>query len=541
MSKVTAYMDRKSIKYRLQTGDEAAACCPFCGDTEYKLSINVESGLWKCWHANRCGKSGSFWDLQKELGDVPEALDGSLKRRPRVYQRPTTNGVIAPTPDILAWFASRRIQPGTVTRFGIGQSSRGEIVFPYLRQGKLLNRKYRDPADKSRQRQEKNAEPSLFGRDMVPADADTLLVVEGEPDAMAAWEYGLEAVSVPSGASDMRWIETEWDYLCRFRRILLALDMDDAGEKGVELIVKRLGWKWELARVELPLKDMNDCLVAGVPDDEIRGCLQNARRLGPQEVKSLRDLPDDAFEKPEPGLPCAIPGLTEKLGGWRRGELTIHGGEAASGKTTATCQEAEELLGRGERVCLASLEMPLRVLVAIMLRQSRMMAPGFRAKYNDLLYFIATERGIELAKLLDLMAYAQQRFGVQHFVVDSLGCLALGSEDYWLAQKDAVGKLVRFARDTEAHVHLVHHLRKPGKEAAGRVSHADLEGSAWIRNLADNVLLYRRIRDEDRGKREALAGVDGVIYLDKNRMRGDEGALLLAFDRETQRFVEVRR
>ena len=535
MSKVADYLDRKGLKYRV-TGNEAAVCCPFCGDTEFKLGINLDTGLWKCWHANRCGKSGTFWTLQKELGDEPEGLREGLKHRQKQYRRPAAIGFYPLGASLLAWFLGRGISTATISRFGVAQSQTGEIVFPYYRAGKLINRKYRDSESKERQWQEKDAEPGLFGRDLKAKDADTLVIVEGEPDAMAAWQYGLEVVSVPSGASDARWIETEWDFLCRFKRLVLCLDMDDAGEKGVGAIAKRLGWRWDLARPELPCKDMNDCLMAGVPQDEVRGCIQSARSLGPKEVKALRDLPDDVFEKAGPGLPCSIPGLTEKLGGWRAGELTIHGGEAASGKTTGTCQEVEALLGRGERVCIASLEMPLRVLVAIMLLQSTMIVPEFRRKYGDLLYFIDAHKGIDTAGLLDFMSYAVQRFDVRHFVVDSLGCVGLPTEDYWLAQKDVVGKLVRFARDTETCVHLVHHLRKPGKESGGRVNHADLEGSAWIRNLADNVILYRRVREEDRGKKEQLGGVDAVLYVDKNRMQGEEGAIWLRFNRETRRF-----
>ena len=114
--------------------------------------------------------------------------------------------------------------------------------------------------------------------------------------------------------------------------------------------------------------------------------------------------------------------------------------------------------------------------------------------------------------------------------------------DYWLRQKEAVGRLVRFARDHGGHVHLVHHMRKQGKDnRGGAMDHADLEGSAWIRNLADNVLLYKRIRDGDRQKKSTLEGVDALVFLDKNRFDGTEGVLMLSFDKERRLFGEVSR
>jgi DNA primase len=71
--------------------------------------------------------------------------------------------------------------------------------------------------------------PCLFVRDLVSKDADTLLIVAGELDCLVAWQYGLEAVSGPSGVADLRWIGEEWDFLKRFKRLLLAFDGDEAG------------------------------------------------------------------------------------------------------------------------------------------------------------------------------------------------------------------------------------------------------------------------------------------------------------------------
>ena len=148
----------------------------------------------------------TFWQLQKELGDTPEGLWESVKSRAKRYRKPERVGVKAPDEQILQWFTSRKISPETVTRFKIRQTPDGEIAFPYFKDGQLVNVKYRRLPKAFRQ--EKDAEPCLFGRDLIGRDADQLLIVEGEVDVMAAWEYGIEAVSVPVGVADTRWIET---------------------------------------------------------------------------------------------------------------------------------------------------------------------------------------------------------------------------------------------------------------------------------------------------------------------------------------------
>ena len=531
---VTEYLDRKGFEYRLQ-GTEARLNCPFCDDTEGKFNINLESGLWLCWHANRCGKSGNLYQLQKALGDTPEGVKDAVKHKTKQYRRPEAKGIIVtPSESILKWFADRKISAETVSRFRVGESNQGEIVFPYIKDGRLVNLKYRRLPKIFRQ--EIDAEPCLFGRDLIGQEADEVLILEGETDVLAAWQCGLEAVSVPGGTADTRWIETEWEYLGRFRRLLLCFDVDEAGDKGIENAVKRLGWRWELRRVELPFKDLNDCLLRGVVEDDIRGCIYNARSLGPEEVKALREIPQEGIDEVPKGLPSEIPGIDQKLGGWRLGELSIHAGDAGSGKTTGTCQESIGALSRKQRVAVCSLEMPIRALISIMVKQSKMVTKQFFDTFGDDLYFIDIQGTVDIVRLLDLMAYCRQRFDCRYFIVDSLGRIDIPHNDYWLQQKEVISELSRFARENEVHVHLVHHLRKPGKNQKAKAARSEIEGSVWIQNLADSVLLYNRIREADRKKNPELEGVDEILWVDKNRFRGDEGPVMLSFDKETRRF-----
>ena len=62
-------------------------------------------------------------------------------------------------------------------------------------------------------------------------------ITEGEIDALTAWDYGMPALSVPfggGGGAKQRWIEAEYDRLCRFEVIYLALDMDREGNIAAE-------------------------------------------------------------------------------------------------------------------------------------------------------------------------------------------------------------------------------------------------------------------------------------------------------------------
>lgn len=531
---VREYLDGRGFTYRI-TGSEATMNCPLCQDTERKFSINLDSGAWQCFHRNRCGKSGNLYLLQKELGDEPE--QSYAKTFVKVYRKPD---VKAHSLDAAAaaWFAGRKITQGTLDRFKVRQVEDGRIALPYFKAGTCVAVKYRRlPKTFS---QEKDCEPVLYGRDLVPADAERLLIVEGELDALAAWEYGIVAVSVPGGAINTQWISTEWNFLKRFKGIDIALDGDPAGEDGVKAIQKRLGWDWDLSRVELPEKDLNDCLMKSIAVEAVKRCIEKARALRPEEIKLLRDIDFATVEAPDPGMACEIPGLTEKLGGWRLGELTIHGGESYAGKSTATMQEATGALRRFKRVCVCNLEQKLSSVVWTMVQQSGMNRADFVSCYADELVLLDLHGKVAVEKLLDLMRYVARRYGAQFFVIDSLGCLEIARDDHWLRQKETTAALAQFAKDADVHVHLVHHLRKPGKDKGVQVDHSDLEGSAWIRNLSDNVLLYRRIEDADRRQQANLDFVDEVVLVDKNRALGTGGSILLTFDSSTKRFETAR-
>ena len=81
-------------------------------------------------------------------------------------------------------------------------------------------------------RVEANCEPCLFGWHLIPNDARTITICEGEFDAMTLHQYGLPALSVPfggGGGDKQRWIEYEFDRLAIYDRIYLCFDADKEG------------------------------------------------------------------------------------------------------------------------------------------------------------------------------------------------------------------------------------------------------------------------------------------------------------------------
>jgi DNA primase len=263
MRDIGKYLDGKNIEWR-RRGEQAIFNCPSCGDKERKFGVSLISGAFNCLHQNNCGIKGSFSQLQKLFGDEPTRWqrDAFVNTTAKAYTRPKTE-IKPATQSVMDYMDKRGLIADVREYFKIGAFDNDTVMLPYYRNGELVNIKYRSISDKKKMRTEKDAEPSLFNRDNIK-DRDKLVICEGEYDAMALHRYLIEAVSVPMGAGNMQWIDTEWDYLETFKEIYLCLDSDPAGKKAARNIAAKLG-EWRCRIVSLPAKDANECLLKKLP------------------------------------------------------------------------------------------------------------------------------------------------------------------------------------------------------------------------------------------------------------------------------------
>ena len=106
---------------------------------------------------------------------------------------------------------------------------------------------------------------SLFGAHLWSSGKKVCLV-EGELDAISlskCWNHQYACVSLPNGAqSAVRAVKQNFDYLNGFEEVVIALDMDEAGQKAAQTIAEVLPpGKARIAR--LPAKDANAALMEG--------------------------------------------------------------------------------------------------------------------------------------------------------------------------------------------------------------------------------------------------------------------------------------
>ena len=494
---------------------------------------------------------GNLYDLQKRLGDDPEPLNKNrvfVNQKKKIYARPHEDIVPVQEDSVMLYLKNRGFSEETIKYFKIG-STNGSVIFPMYRNGQLINFKKRSITDKHHMSMAKDAESILFNRDNI--FDNTLVICEGEYDAMALYQYGIDAVSVPNGASGMAWIENEWDYIETFDHIKICFDNDDAGRDGAVTLAARLGL-WRCSLVILPCKDANECLLKGVAKDEIIECFNNTKELSPEtivdpsyfmeRIKQLCAQGKDSF-----GTSTAWTELNAMLKGWRDGEVTVWTGRNGSGKSTILNQHILDIAAKNVRSCIYSGEMPPeRYLRWAVIQLKENDSPGPSAIESALawmdgkIYILNVSSGIEPDKLLSDFEYAARRYSAKHFVIDSLMKIRLNENDEYNQQKEFVSRLCDFAKKFNVHVHLVAHPRKTQSDSdePGKV---DVKGSSHITDMADNVIsLFRPEADVlEKANAKGKKVADMLLYLKKNREFGIEGRIHMAFNSQTKKFKGI--
>lgn len=248
------------------------------------------------------------------------------------------------------------------------------------------------------------------------------------------------------------------------------------------------------------------------------------------------------------GTPLPWPSAHRKWA-FRSHELTIWAGMNNSGKSAITGMLALDMAARGEKSCIASLEMKPAATLYRMTRQAlgdnvpmRERVTAFHHGTDGLIWLFDRVGSVHWQRICGLGRYVAQQHGVKHLWVDSLMKLGIPPDDY-AQQKQCVNELHALAHDTGLHVHLVHHVRK-GNSADDVPDEAGVKGAGEIADLADNIVLVWRNRKKEREAekddpdRKILYQPDLQVRLAKQRNGDWDGKIGLYYHSQSMQAVE---
>ena len=539
------------------------------GEPGASLSVRLtgaKAGVWKDFSSGEAGDLLDLWSavhqcsIAKAMTDAKQYLgvrDTMPEREQKAFKRPQKPACQTIKAGALEWLKSRGLTDKTIADFRIAEQLRDGktyCVFPYLRDGVLINYKLRNVVEKKDMQQAGGAEPCLFGWHLIDPKARTIAITEGEIDAMTLHQCGIPALSVNAGAGNHQWIENDWDRLERFSDILVFFDGDESGNKGAQEIITRLG-NDRCRRVVLPVKDANEYLQKGAEKFDFETAIDAAKPQDPEELRGAQDFISKVKSMFYPAHaedrdPCLRLDQSLDWFEFRQGELTVWTGYNGHGKSLLLSQVLLGLMQQGERVVVFSGEMTPERQLKRMVKQSSgldMPTPQFidavGGWLTDKLWLFNVVGSAGIDRLLHVFLYANKRYGTRHFVIDSLMMTDVPEDGpgAMTAQKDAMRKLCDFARRNSCHLHLVAHPRKGQDESRGP-GKLDVAGSSKITDGADNVFTVWSARKDENDPDVDPDMPDARLELQKQR-NGDvqHYKQALWFVRDAQQFATTSR
>lgn len=517
------------------------------GEAGTSLSVRIsgsKKGVWSDFATQEAGDLLDLWAACRGLsvlGAMNEAaqylgirLDAPIKPA-KAFTRPEKPKSHTPKSGALEWLKSRGLTAETIAAFKIGEAERNGktyAIFPYLRDGAFINAKHRNVADKKDMRQESGAEPCLFGWHLVKPSDRQVVITEGEIDAMTLRQFGSCALSVNAGAGNFQWLENDWDRLAQFSDIVIAFDADDAGQKGAQEAIRRLGIeRCRLATFE-GHKDANEALQAGQDGEFFFDSIRCAKNVDPEGLQSFADFIGKvksmfypAKDAPEIGYVLEVGDRRFEWLRFRPGEVSVWTGINGHGKSQFIAQQSMQQAAQGAKWCIFSGEMmaptQLKRLCKIgsgLDRPSPQYLDVIGEWIREKLWVITRVGSMQLEPLLELFAYANRRYGCDAFLIDSLMMLDIPEDGNgaFTAQKKAVQLLADFAKRHGVHVHLVAHPRK-GRDESERPGKLDVAGSSKITDGADNVLSVWSAKNDPKAGDYNPETPDGFVTLHKQR------------------------
>lgn len=247
-----------------KTTGKVDSTCPFCSHTRTKKKdkcarVFLDTGWFECYH---CGENGQVHSYKRQ-------------NQTKEYVKPPQQDFVYEYSEaLLKWFQEERhISEATLKRLKITEGPewmpqpkgvRRCIKFNYFIGKELINIKFRD--------REKNfklvsgAEKIMYNLNAIFNEKEAL-IVEGELDVAAYAEAGVYNVtSVPNGFNlkgelNLDYLTNCYEYFENKEKIYLAVDNDEAGQKGQRELVRRFGAE-KIWLVDFKdCKDANDYLV----------------------------------------------------------------------------------------------------------------------------------------------------------------------------------------------------------------------------------------------------------------------------------------
>jgi twinkle protein len=516
--------------------------CPDCGSSD-ALCINEDNSTY-CFSCQKLTKTPSHEGV---------FISTPVKKAPPMSLKAYEEGISVSV-------SERRITKSTMEKYGVVRHD-NNYHFPYYNKDTtLVASKVREVEDKKFHTEGTWTEATLFGQNLFPSGGKYVTIVEGEFDALGAYQaMGSKwpVVSIRNGvAGALKDCQQEYEYLMSFESIVICFDNDDPGRKAAKQVAELFGNKAKVFKHVPEHKDACD-YVADSKEAVFVDRWWKAESFVPDGIVAGSTLWDLVSEPTSPA-DALYPwqGLNEITYGIRFGELVTITAGSGLGKSQLlreivwhVLQNSEDNIGlmfmeesvKKTALSLMSLaaNAPLHLPDVEVVEEERKRA--FDATLGTNRVFLFDHFGsTAIENVINRVRYMAKAMNCRYIVLDHLSIIVSSQDngDERKAIDEIMTKLRTLVQETNIALFVVSHLKRPegrGHEEGAATSLAQLRGSASIAQLSDIVLGAERNGQAD----DLIERNTTHVRVLKNRFSGITGpACSLLYSKETGRMIE---
>lgn len=525
--------------------------CPKCDSSRgYGVDDKGWGHCFKCGHRQQELIEDDLDEIFPVSGGV--ALDTTEKADTGAYN--ASQVVFKP-------ITERKLLLESCEKYGVGYKGE-DLIFPYAKAEKVRKKGQKDFTIRG----EWSESVELFGQNRFPSGLKYVLVVEGEIDAVSAYQmlggfkYPIAIVSVRNGVSSaLKDCKNNFDWLDSFQNVVFCFDNDNAGLEAQMLCAELFSHKAKCMVGSEGYKDANDYLVNNHTQDFV-DAFWRAERFVPDGIvagdsASLYDEVMRPVERSDVNYP--FHGLNQLTYGIRKGELVTVTAGSGLGKSQFLREIVHHILNEEDaKIGLMFLEestrktglsvMSLAANQPLHLPDSVATAEEKQKAYDATLgtgrLFLFNHFGsTEIDNIINRVRYFAKVLGCEYVFLDHISIVVSAQMhgDERKALDEIVTKLRMLVQETGISLICVSHLKRPdskGHEEGAVTSLAQLRGSGSIAQLSDMVIgLERNGQADDVDERNTTR-----VRVLKNRFCGITGpACNLLYSHETGRMSEV--
>lgn len=524
-----------SNKYGIDTSHEHKTGCPRCirkGQDKSRNNLHVygEGKGAFCWACEFTIPSDEWLEEHGEIKDDEEEFvvgsyfDLEVNEKIKKVTGTDSKGYRGIRSDISRPFGVRY-------SYDEGDGSVAATYYPTTQNYEISGYKVRHHPKRFEAIGETGKDCQMFGQHKFRTHSHTVMVVEGEHDGLAAFQMLSDAqknkqfdpVAVVSttigGAGAYKQIQNNYEFFNQFKKIIVCMDADSAGDKATESIIDVLP-KGRVFIMKMRQKDPNQYILTDKVSEFISD-FWSAKAYTPAGVKSAADgideIPDE-LRKPRITLPDYMHVMQEMMGGGIiQGRICNVIADTSCGKSTHVNRMVYNwIFNSPVTPTIVSLEATAAQYMLEMLSIHLEVNLLWKMSSDQIIDFLGTEEGQRVKNELAYKENGEPRF----FIVDERAGsikdmeaeleMLFKKHDSKLFVIDVLTDLLRGSSESHSEDHMnfqrnmakngvttvnVLHTRKPPQSPDGKmrkVTEYDALGTgSFVQSAAYNIVLNR--------------------------------------------------